>query len=108
MARTLKAALARLPSRFKGETVFTSPEGGIIDPDNFSSRVSSIAWSSGLDLFLGWRARHRRTPDAVQRVQNGCSEGKRASGGEPLTPRPCDGCGGPQHRMLHGSHNPLD
>ncbi len=38
MAPTLKAALARLPSRFKGETVFTSPEGGVMDPDNFSSR----------------------------------------------------------------------
>jgi len=38
MAPTLKAALAKLPSRFKGEMVFTSPEGGIMDPDNFSSR----------------------------------------------------------------------
>ena len=38
MAPTLKTALARLPSRFKGETVFTSPEGGVMDPDNFSSR----------------------------------------------------------------------
>ena len=38
LAPTLKAALARLPSRFAGETVFTAPEGGPIDPDNFSSR----------------------------------------------------------------------
>jgi integrase len=38
MPPTLKAALTRLPSRFKGETVFTSPEGEVMDPDNFSSR----------------------------------------------------------------------
>jgi len=38
MGPTLKAALGRLPSRFKGEIVFTSPEGGVMDPDNFSSR----------------------------------------------------------------------
>jgi len=38
MAPTLKAALARLPSRFTGEMVFTSPEGSLMDPDNFSSR----------------------------------------------------------------------
>jgi integrase len=38
MAPTLKAALTRLPSRFKGETVFISPEGEVMDPDNFSSR----------------------------------------------------------------------
>jgi integrase len=33
-----KAALTRLPSRFQGEMVFTSPEGEVVDPDNFSSR----------------------------------------------------------------------
>ena len=38
MAPTLKAALARLRSRFKGEMVFTSPEGQRLDPDNFSNR----------------------------------------------------------------------
>lgn len=38
MGPTLKAALGRLPSRFKGEMVFTSPEGDVMDPDNFSSR----------------------------------------------------------------------
>jgi integrase len=38
MAPTLKAALGRLSSRFKGEMVFTSPKGGIMDPANFSSR----------------------------------------------------------------------
>jgi len=38
LAPTLKAALARLPSRFKGELVFTSPTGEAIDPDNFSHR----------------------------------------------------------------------
>ena len=38
MGPTLKAALGRLTSRFKGEKVFTSPEGGVMDPDNFSSR----------------------------------------------------------------------
>jgi integrase len=38
MAPTLKAALARLPSRFVGDLVFTSSEGHAIDPDNFSSR----------------------------------------------------------------------
>jgi integrase len=38
MGPTLKAALGRLTSRFKGEMVFTSPEGGVMDPDNFSSR----------------------------------------------------------------------
>jgi integrase len=38
VAPTLKAALTRLPSRFKGEMVFTSAEGDIMDPDNFSSR----------------------------------------------------------------------
>ena len=38
MAPTLKAALARLPSRFKGEMVFTAADGGPIDPDNFSHR----------------------------------------------------------------------
>jgi integrase len=38
MAPTLKAALARLPSRFKGELVFTAADGGLIDPDNFVNR----------------------------------------------------------------------
>jgi integrase len=38
LAPTLKAALARLPSRFKGETVFTAADGGRIDPDNFINR----------------------------------------------------------------------
>jgi len=38
MGPTLKAALGRLPSRFKGEMVFTSPEGDVMDADNFSSR----------------------------------------------------------------------
>jgi integrase len=38
MAPTLKAALTRLPSRFEGAMVFTSPEGEVVDPDNFSSR----------------------------------------------------------------------
>jgi len=33
-----KAALARLPSRFKGEMVFTSTDGQPIDPDNFRHR----------------------------------------------------------------------
>jgi integrase len=38
LAPTLKAALARLPSRFKGDGVFTSADGKPIDPDNFSHR----------------------------------------------------------------------
>jgi integrase len=38
MAPTLKAALARLPSRFKREMVFISREGNVMDPDNFSNR----------------------------------------------------------------------
>jgi integrase len=38
MAPTLKAALARLPSRFKAELVFASPDGQPIDPDNFMKR----------------------------------------------------------------------
>jgi len=38
MGPTLKGALGRLLSRFKGEMVFTSPTGEVIDPDNFSSR----------------------------------------------------------------------
>jgi integrase len=38
MGPTLKAALGRLTSRFKGEMVFTSPEGDVMDADNFSSR----------------------------------------------------------------------
>ena len=38
LAPTLKAALARLPSRFKGEMVFTAADGGRIDPDNFINR----------------------------------------------------------------------
>lgn len=38
MAPTLKAALARLPSRFKGDIVFVGADGGPIDPDNFAHR----------------------------------------------------------------------
>jgi integrase len=38
LAPTLKAALARLPSRFKREMVFTAADGGVIDPDNFVNR----------------------------------------------------------------------
>ena len=38
MAPTLKVALARLPSRFKLELVFASPDGQPIDPDNFMKR----------------------------------------------------------------------
>lgn len=38
VAPMLKAALARLPSRFAWEIVFTTPDGSCIDPDNFSHR----------------------------------------------------------------------
>lgn len=37
LAPTLKATLARLPSRFTGELVFTTADGHAIDPDNFSN-----------------------------------------------------------------------
>jgi len=38
IAPTLKAALARLPSRFAGDLVFLASDGQMIDPDNFSHR----------------------------------------------------------------------
>ena len=38
LAPTLKAALARLPSRFQGDSVFTTNDGHAIDPDNCSKR----------------------------------------------------------------------
>jgi integrase len=38
LAPTLRAALARLPSRFQGGLVFCSADGSPIDPDNFAHR----------------------------------------------------------------------
>ncbi|OGK77199.1 MAG: hypothetical protein A2X52_02795 [Candidatus Rokubacteria bacterium GWC2_70_16] len=38
LAPTLKAALGWLRGGFTGEMVFTSPDGQLIDPDNFSHR----------------------------------------------------------------------
>jgi integrase len=38
MAPTLRAALARLPSRFQGGLIFCSADGKPIDPDNFAHR----------------------------------------------------------------------
>ncbi len=38
MTRTVKEALARLPSRFRGELVFCAEKGTPIDPENFTKR----------------------------------------------------------------------
>jgi len=38
MTRTVKEALARLPSRFRGELVFCAESGAPIDPENFTKR----------------------------------------------------------------------
>ncbi len=38
MTRTVKEALARLPSRFRGELVFCAENGTPIDPENFTKR----------------------------------------------------------------------
>lgn len=38
MTRTVKEALARLPSRFRGELVFCADNGTPIDPENFTKR----------------------------------------------------------------------
>jgi len=35
---TVRAALARLPSRFEGELVFCGPQGHPLDPENFTKR----------------------------------------------------------------------
>jgi hypothetical protein len=37
-------------------------------------------WSPGLDLILGSKVWQRPKPDAMQRVQNGCRQGKGATG----------------------------
>ena len=142
MAPTLESALARLPSRFKGAMVFTSPEGEVMDPDNFSSRdwasvlrrsklqrirfhdlrhtYASLLIAQGahpkyIQVHLGHASiqttldryghlmpeiheaearkldrlvfgpgldREAGSADAAQRVQNGCSEAKGASGAD--------------------------
>jgi integrase len=62
MAPTLKAALARLPSRFKGELVFATRDGKALDPDSFSNRDwARVLRRSDLQRIRFHDLRHRYT-----------------------------------------------